>query len=170
MSLFTGDAALTNLFPRFSRIPQYPFFVIRLGSRRNLRFPCVESGFGELCYAGGETFGRFLLILHGSWSIVSYSNGKGIIAKGVFFLLFSEGGTEVVHLLLQSVNQGVFCGQLITKGTDGFFLGSEFAPAWTRQPLQSLVLMTRWLRTWRRALRSSDFRNLALTDLWIYYP
>ena len=26
-----GDAALTNLFPHFSRIPQFPFFVIRLG-------------------------------------------------------------------------------------------------------------------------------------------
>lgn len=92
----SANQPFSALFPH----PSISFFVIRLGSSRNLRFPCVESGFGNFGNLYGETFGRFLLILDGSWSIVSCSNGKGIIAKGVFFLLFSEGGTEVGYLLL----------------------------------------------------------------------
>jgi len=53
------DAALTNHFPRLSRIPQSFFHVIRLGLHGNLRFPFVESGLGELGDADGETFAWF---------------------------------------------------------------------------------------------------------------
>jgi hypothetical protein len=54
-----GDAALTIHFPRLSRIPQSPFFVIRLGSRGIGRFPFAESGFGRLGGDDGETFAWF---------------------------------------------------------------------------------------------------------------
>ena len=60
-------------------------------------------------------------------SFISSSNGKRIVAKGVFFLLFSEGSTKVGHLLLEAFDECILGSQLSTKGTDGFFLGSEFA-------------------------------------------
>ena len=54
-----GDAAPTNHFLRFFRIPQSFFFVIRLGLRRIERFPFVESSFGRLAGLNGETFAWF---------------------------------------------------------------------------------------------------------------
>ena len=48
------------------------------------------------------------LLIH----FVSSSNGKGIVAKGVFFLLFSECGTEVGHLLLEAFDEFVLGGFL----------------------------------------------------------